>query len=120
MIELAEEFERFREQSARCRKVFDTHCKLFRNDPVVVDLLKQTAHHVFFDLSDWLADYHVLLVCRLEAVAKRRHGADRPRKPTGLRPSAIFSPEGAGAMTPCAGWKARRLAFMAGTPATKP
>ena len=65
MADLVAEFEVFRRHAMRCRKLFDTHSKLFHTDEAATDLLKRLAHNFFYDLSDWLADYHVILATRL-------------------------------------------------------
>ncbi|MDP3860673.1 MAG: hypothetical protein Q8Q63_03715 [Phaeovulum sp.] len=62
---LKEEFEVFRRIAQRCRKVYDTHGKLFSRDAKTAELLRAIADNFFNDLADWLADYHIILVARL-------------------------------------------------------
>jgi hypothetical protein len=64
-VDITQEYLAFRKEARTARQVFDTFCTLFSENDRTQDLLKRTAHSFFFDLSNWLADYHVVCVARI-------------------------------------------------------
>ncbi len=98
MPDLAAEFEAFRRLASDTRKLFDTHCKLF-GDEETEALLRKNGGLFFWNLSNWLADYHALLACRLTDRADTKVGGRDRYNLTSkyivlkLRESKLLTPE---------------------------
>jgi AbiU2 len=60
-----QDFENFREECVWCCIVFNTHQALFEGGEDTSRILKESAHHFFFDYSVISQEYHVMLVGRL-------------------------------------------------------